>query len=126
MQVVGFRVAILTAGTFVANPALARARGRALGSSSSMTTTPAIGPAMTGGIPGTLGGTPTTRASITAGIPGTLGAAPFDSGGSTTGAIGDASTQGASTLGSTDWLGTSIFGSSTGAAHRSSARGPTA
>jgi hypothetical protein len=126
MQVVRFLVAILIAATFVVNPALAQARGRAVGSSSSMTTTPAIGPAMTGGVPGTLGGTPTSRASITAGIPGTLGAAPFDSGGSTTGAIGGASTQGTSTTGSTDLSGTSIVGSSTGAAHRSSARGPTA
>ena len=113
MRLFGFLVAILVAQAFVAAPALAQARGRAVSGASSPTmVSPGVSSSMTGGIPGTLGGTPTTGSSTTGGIPGTLGSAPFNSGGSTTGAIGSPSTQGTSTTGSTDLLGTSVLGGS--------------
>jgi len=112
MRLFGFLVAILVAQAFVAGPALAQ-RGRAFSGASSPTmVSPGVSSSMTGGIPGTLGGTPTTGSSTTGGIPGTLGSAPFNSGGSTTGAIGSPSTQGTSTTGSTDLLGTSVLGGS--------------
>src|SRR5438105_3053774 len=82
------------------------------GASSPTMVSPGVSSSMTGGIPGTLGGTPTTGSSTTGGIPGTLGSAPFNSGGSTTGAIGSPLTQGTSTTGSTDLLGTSVLGGS--------------
>jgi len=112
MRLFGFLVAILVAQAFVAGPALAQARGRAFSASSPTMVSPGVSSSMTGGIPGTLGGTPTTGSSTTGGIPGTLGSAPFNSGGSTTGAIGSPSTQGTSTTGSTDLLGTSVLGGS--------------
>ena len=108
MRLFGFLVAILVAQAFVAAPALAQARG----ASSPTMVSPGVSSSMTGGIPGTLGGTPTTGSSTTGGIPGTLGSAPFNSGGSTTGALGSPSTQGTSTTGSTDLLGTSVVGGS--------------
>src|SRR5213076_62192 len=93
MRLFGFLVAILVAQAFVAGPALAQARGRAFSGASSPTMV-----------------SPGVSSSMTGGIPGTLGSAPFNSGGSTTGAIGSPSTQGTSTTGSTDLLGTSVLG----------------
>jgi len=119
MRLFAFLVAILVGGAFVAGPALAHARGRALGGSPTpMTVTPGVGRSLTGGIPGTLGGTSNAAGStMTGGISGTLGGTRFDSGGSTTSTIGSPWTLGTGTTGSTDLLGNSVFGGSTGAAH---------
>jgi hypothetical protein len=134
MWLFAFLVSMLVAQAFVAGPALGQARGRVFSGSSSprmpgpgvggpmtggtgdtLGATPNTGSSMSGGIPGTFDATPFNSGSSTTGaIPGTLGGAPFNSGGSTTGAIGGPSTQGTSTTGSTDLLGNSVLGGSSG------------
>jgi hypothetical protein len=115
MWLFAFLVSMLVAQAFVAGPALGQARGRAFsGSSSPRMPGPGVSGPMTGDIGDTLGATPNTGSSMSGGIPGTFGATPFNSGSSTTGAIGGPSTQGTSTTGSTDLLGNSVLGGSSG------------